>query len=150
MQGPLRRVVYVALYEFIAIVVTTGFMMLVGQSGGDSLFASVVVSVTAIVWNLVFNWFFERWERRQPTKGRGVGRRIAHAIGFEGGLMLFIVPFFALWFGITLWEAFLLEAGILVFFLFYTFAFTWAFDRVFGLPASARPEASAEPEAAAE
>ena len=30
-----------------------------------------------------------------------------------------------------------------VFFLVYTFVFNWAFDRVFGLPASAAPRAPA-------
>jgi uncharacterized membrane protein len=30
-----------------------------------------------------------------------------------------------------------MEAGLLVFFLVYTYAFNWCFDHVFGLPASA-------------
>ena len=30
-----------------------------------------------------------------------------------------------------------MEAGLLVFFLIYTYVFNWTFDRVFGLPASA-------------
>ncbi len=49
-----------------------------------------------------------------------------------------LVPFFAWWLGIGLVEAFMLESGLILFFLAYTFAFTWAFDRVFGLPAGAR------------
>ena len=30
-----------------------------------------------------------------------------------------------------------MDLGLVVFFLCYTFVFNWAFDRVFGLPASA-------------
>ena len=32
--------------------------------------------------------------------------------------------------------------GLVVFFLCYTFAFNWAFDRLFGLPASAQAVAA--------
>jgi uncharacterized membrane protein len=36
--------------------------------------------------------------------------------------------------GLGLWEAILADAALMVFFLFYTYAYNWAFDRVFGLP----------------
>ena len=36
-------------------------------------------------------------------------------------------------------EALLADIGIVLFFFFYTVAFTWGFDRVFGLPQSALP-----------
>ncbi|WP_201517448.1 PACE efflux transporter [Gulosibacter hominis] len=139
LQGPVRRIVYVAAYELIALILTTGYMMAMGQDLGASALASAVVSITAVFWNLVFNWLFERWEARQTRRGRSIGRRILHALGFEGGLALMIVPFFALWFGISLWEALVLEAGVLVFFLIYTYVFAWVFDRLFGLPESAQP-----------
>jgi uncharacterized membrane protein len=43
----------------------------------------------------------------------------------------------AVWLSITVVEAFIANIGILAFFFVYTIAFTWAFDRVFGLPQSA-------------
>ena len=36
-------------------------------------------------------------------------------------------------------QAFVLDLGLLLFFLVYTFVFNWTFDRIFGLPASALP-----------
>jgi len=36
-----------------------------------------------------------------------------------------------------------MDLGLVIFFLVYTFVFNWAFDRVFGLPASAAPVAQA-------
>ena len=95
----------------------------------------------AVIWNLVFNALFERWESRQAVRGRSVRRRIAHAIGFEGGLIAFLVPMFAWGLGVSLWQALVMDLGLVVFFLVYTFVFNWAFDRVFGLPASAMGEA---------
>ena len=70
-------------------------------------------------------------------RGRGLARRAAHAIGFEGGLVFILVPLFAWWFGVGLWAAFVMDLGLIAFFLCYTFAFNWVFDHLFGLPASA-------------
>lgn len=138
LQGPRRRVLYVTLYELIAIgVVTLAMGLLTDHGWGSSGGMAVGSSAIAVVWNLVFNYFFERWELRQPVRGRSPLRRVAHAIGFEGGLLLWLVPFIAWWLGVSLWQALLLDVGLLLFFLCYTFVFTWVFDRLFGLPAAA-------------
>ena len=141
MQGLKRRIVYVTAYEGIAILATTAAMVLLGFGAGHAGAASVMASAVAVGWNLAWNALFEAWEARQPVGGRGLGRRIAHAIGFEGGLLFFLVPLMAWWLDIGLVEAFVLDLGFLAFFLVYTFAFNLGFDRVFGLPASAMREA---------
>ena len=139
LQGPWRRVLYVTLYELIAIAVATaGLAQLSGQGAGHSSVVAVAASAIAVLWNVLFNWAFERWESRQTVRGRSVARRVAHAIGFEGGLVFTLVPLFAWWFKVSLWEAFVMDLALIVFFLCYTFVFNWAFDRVFGLPASAQ------------
>ena len=139
LQGPWRRVLYVTLYELIAIAVATaGLAQLSGQGAGHSSVVAVAASAIAVLWNVVFNWAFERWESRQTVRGRSVARRVAHAIGFEGGLVFTLVPLFAWWFKVSLWDAFVMDLALIVFFLCYTFVFNWAFDRVFGLPASAQ------------
>ena len=96
LQGVKRRLIYVTLYELIAIgAATMGLALLTGQGAGHSSVVAVAASAIAIVWNIVFNWAFERWEARQPVRGRSVARRVAHAIGFEGGLVFTLVPLFA-------------------------------------------------------
>src|SRR6187402_1103674 len=138
MQGPWRRVVYVGLYEAIAIVVVTWGLMLGSGEGWVTTGAlAIVTSAVAVAWNLVFTHLFERWEARQAVRGRSVGRRVAHAIGFEGGLVLWLVPLMAWWFGVSLWRALVMDLGLVVFFLGYTFVFNWVFDLLFGLPESA-------------
>lgn len=138
LQGPRRRVLYVALYEGIAIaVVTLALLVFTDENPFSAGGLAVGSSVIAVAWNLVFNALFERWERRQAVRGRSAARRVAHAIGFEGGLLFWLVPFFAWWLNISLWQALVMDVGLLVFFLVYTFVFTWVFDRVFGLPAAA-------------
>lgn len=138
MQGIKRKIVYVALYEGIAIACTTlGLAGLAHHDAGASGLAAVLASVTAVIWNLVYNTLFEAWEARQTKGGRSLLRRIVHAIGFEGGLVVAIVPMFAWALGTTLLDAFLLDIGLVVFFTLYSFAFNWAFDAVFGLPTAA-------------
>lgn len=138
MQGVKRRVVYVGLYEFIAIVLSAILLEWMSNAGAaESLGLAVAASAVAIIWNLIFNSVFERWESRRQHKGRSLGVRILHAIGFEGGLLMFLIPLVAWWYSVSFWQALLMDLGLLVFFLVYTFVFTWAFDRVFGLPASA-------------
>ena len=140
MQGVKRRIVYIGFYEAIAIVATSiGLQMVSDQGLAHSGALAVATSVVAIVWNLVFNALFERWEATLATRGRNLGRRLIHAIGFEGGLVVFLVPLIAWWMDMTLWAAFLTDLGLLLFFLVYTFVFNWAFDRVFGLPKAAMP-----------
>jgi uncharacterized membrane protein len=138
MQGIKRKIVYVTLYEAIAIASTTaGLAGLADHVAGAAGIAAVLASATAVVWNLVYNTLFEAWEARQATRGRSLLRRVVHAIGFEGGLVLAIVPMFAWALDTSLVDAFLLDIGLVVFFVLYSFAFNWAFDLVFGLPKAA-------------
>lgn len=139
MQGIRRRIVYVTLYEGVAIVITAlGLGLFGGHGAGEAGVVAVVSSGIAVSWNLAFNAVFEAWEARQPLRGRSQARRIAHAVLFEGGLAILLVPVIAWLLDVSLWRALVYDIGLLAFFLVYTYGFTWAFDRVFGLPASAR------------
>lgn len=81
---------------------------------------------------------FERWEAGPITRGRSGRRRLAHAIGFELGFLIVLMPVAAWWLDISYLRSFVVNLGMNIFFFFYTTGFTWAFDRVFGLPESAR------------
>ncbi len=143
MQGIKRKLVYVSFYELIAIAVTSiGLSAFSDHGVTHASVAAVVSSAIAVGWNLLYNTLFEAWERRQTRRGRSLARRVAHAIGFEGGLVLMLVPYFAWWLDLSLWEAFVLDLGLIAFFLVYTFVFNLAFDRLFGLPASALGESA--------
>lgn len=139
MSPILRRVIYAVLFEAIGLIISTlGLLAFSDQDAKTAGGAALGSMIIALVFNYVFNAGFEAWERRQTVKGRSLRRRIGHGALFEGGLLILMVPFLAWWMGVTLWQALIYDAGLLVFFAAYTFGFTWAFDRVFGLPASAR------------
>jgi uncharacterized membrane protein len=131
-------VLQAVLYEAFAIAFVGPVLSLAFDKPATStLGLAFVLSSIALAWNYVFNAIFERWESRQPVGGRSFPRRLAHGIGFEGGLVVMLVPVMAFWLDISFLNAFLANLGLLAFFFVYAVAFTWAFDRVFGLPQSA-------------
>lgn len=133
-----RRVLQALLYELGAIALTAPLIGVGFETSTSSALAlSMMMSTTALTWNYGFNALFERWEATQATRGRSFKRRVAHGLGFEGGLALLLVPMMAWWLDTSLWTALVAELGFLLLFFVYAVAFTWGFDKVFGLPASA-------------
>lgn len=133
-----RRVLQAVLYEAIAVAaVGPALGWLFDVPTGSAIGLAVLMSTVALAWNYLFNGWFERWEARHPVGGRPWQRRLLHGLGFEGGLVLMLVPVMAWWLETTWWQAFVADLGVLAFFFVYAIAFTWAFDRVFGLPESA-------------
>lgn len=130
MSPAVRRIIYVISYEVIAVALTTLGLVVLGFGGGSSGFVAVTASTVAMAWNYLWTTLFEVWERRQDSRTRTVGRRIAHAVGFEGGLVILLLPIVAWTLQVSLLQAFGLEAGLLAFFLVYTFVFAWLFDKV--------------------
>ena len=90
---------------------------------------TVMVSLIAMAWNMTFNTLFDRIERRFGMV-RNMRMRIANALGFELGLVALVVPLAAWWLGVGLWEALLLDLGIVLFFLPYTFCFNLVYDHL--------------------
>lgn len=133
-----RRVLQAILYEFFAIAFVSPVLSVAFDKPPTSTIAlAFVLSSIALGWSYVFNTIFERWESRQSIRGRSLTRRLAHGLGFEGGLVVILIPVMAIWLDISPLKAFLANLGLLAFFFICAITFTWAFDRVFGLPESA-------------
>lgn len=134
-----RKLTYAVSFEAFGILLASGLLLVLSDASADqSLILSAVNASVALLWNLIFNALFERWEEHQPIKGRPRSLRALHALLFEAGLTVTLVPLMAWWLDVTLWQALQYEFALIVMFLVYTYAFTWAFDRLFGLPPSAR------------
>lgn len=139
MRPATRKIIYAVLFEAGGILVGGAALTLMSDAGaGRSLSLSAFGAAIAMVWSLLFNTMFEAWEARQSTKGRSTLRRVTHACLFEGGLVLILLPATAWWLATTMWAAFTYEAVLIAVFLVYAWAFTLAFDLIFGLPESAR------------
>lgn len=125
------RLFHAVLFELIAILLTALFLVLVMK--GNILHMgvlSVIISLIATAWNGVFNYLFDRLQKRFDFS-RTKSIRILHAAGFEGGLVFFTVPVVAFYLKVDLWTAFWLEAGLLLFFLPYSVIFNYIYDRIY-------------------
>ncbi len=88
---------------------------------------TVMISTVAMLWNMLYNALFDRLRKRFGFV-MNLTIRILHAMGFEAGLILVVVPLAAWWLSISLLQAFLLDIGLLLMFLPYTLLFNWAYD----------------------
>ncbi|AVJ16742.1 hypothetical protein CLM71_06145 [Serratia sp. MYb239] len=140
MQGVKRKLVYVTAYEIIGMTISAlGLALLSGSAPSNTGPLAVIITTIAVSWNFIYNCLFEWWESRQASRTRTVKRRILHAVGFQLTLVVYLIPLIAWWMGISLTQALLLDMALIVILPCYTFVYNWAFDKLFGLPASALP-----------
>lgn len=139
MSPTTRKIIYAVSFETLGVAVATlGLLLMSEANATQSLILSAITASIAMGWSMAFNALFEAWEARQTTKGRSLTRRSVHALLFEGGLVVLVLPIMAWWLQVDVWTALSYEAGLIVLFIVYTYVFTWSFDRIFGLPQSAR------------
>lgn len=123
-----ERFCHALLFEVLAIAICAPLgAWLLGYSLTHIGLLTLMVSLIAMVWNMIFNALFDQAQRRIGFE-RGVAARAVHAVLFEIGLILAVVPLAAWWLNISLWRAFVLDIGIVLFFLPYTFVFNWVYD----------------------
>lgn len=125
-----RRLIHALSYELILLVIIALALSLIFKlplevTGG----LGVAMAVTSVLWNILFNHFFEKIEVHRQLK-RTVKVRILHAIVFEGGLMLATIPMVAYAMQMSLPEAFLLDLSLTLCILVYTFIFQWGYDAI--------------------
>lgn len=125
-----RRIIHALSYEVILLVIIAialSYIFDMPMEVTGSL--GIVMAVTSVVWNMVFNHFFEKYEAKRNLT-RTVKVRIFHAIGFEGGLMLATIPMVAYAMNMTLWQAIVLDFSLTLCILVYTFIFQWCYDHI--------------------
>lgn len=126
-----RKLVYAITFETLAILLSTVLLAILSQSQShNSLPVAIAVSVIALIWNYIFNSFFELIESKLKIKKRTVMVRLTHAISFELGLFFFTIPLYMWWYKVGFIKAISMEITILVFFFVYTYLFTLAFDKL--------------------
>jgi len=125
------RFFHATLFELTAIVLTALYLMVVmGENFFDMGVLAIAISLTATVWNGIFNFIFDRLQKRFQFS-RSVLMRILHAFCFEGGLVILTVPMVAWYLEVNFLTAFLLEAALLLFFLPYSFVFNFIYDKIY-------------------
>ncbi|WP_338522935.1 multidrug/biocide efflux PACE transporter [Pseudomonas batumici] len=125
-----ERVLQAIGFEVFAVLLCTPlFAWVMSKPLLDMGVVTVANCFIALGWNVVFNGMFDRMCERFAL-ARNVWTRLLHALLFEGGLIVVSVPLVAWWLELSLLTALLLDIGVLLFFLPYTYLYHWAYDAV--------------------
>ncbi|AXY57018.1 AceI family chlorhexidine efflux PACE transporter [Acinetobacter chinensis] len=125
-----RRIIHALSYEIILLVIIAVALSLIFKVPLDVTGTlGIAMAVTSVIWNMVFNHHFEKFEAKHKLK-RTVKIRLLHAVGFEGGLMLATIPMVAYAMEMSLLQAMMLDFGLTMCILVYTFVFQWIYDAV--------------------
>ncbi|MCX7080537.1 MAG: multidrug/biocide efflux PACE transporter [Pseudomonas sp.] len=117
-------------FEVFAVLMCTPlFAWLMDKPMLDMGVVTIANCFIALGWNVLFNGMFDRMRERFAMAQNG-WTRMLHALLFEGGLVIVSVPLVAWWLNISLLQALILDIGVLLFFLPYTYAYHWAYDVV--------------------
>lgn len=93
---------------------------------------AIVGSIMATIWNYGFNIVFDKgMVRFKRSTFKTPVIRVLHVLLFESGLLMLYLPMVAWYLGISLWQAFIMDASLVGFYLFYNLSYNWAYDKVF-------------------
>ncbi|HEU6443397.1 MAG TPA: PACE efflux transporter [Microvirga sp.] len=106
-----------------------------GMPVGDIGVVGAGAATLATIWNYIYNLGFDAaMQRLTGSTQKSIPVRVLHAVLFEAGLLVVLMPLIAWYLGISLLQAFLMDVAFAVFYLVYAFMFNWVYDRVFPLP----------------
>ncbi|KAF3999596.1 multidrug/biocide efflux PACE transporter [Glaciimonas immobilis] len=124
-----ERGLHALIFELLAIAISAPVLSwLMGVSMAHAGLLTLMISLIAMVWNVAFNALFDSVERRLNLV-RTFKVRVVHAVFFELGLIVTVVPLAAWWLNMTLLDAFVLDIGLLLFFLPYTLLYNMGYDK---------------------
>ena len=93
---------------------------------------AIVGSIIATIWNYGFNIVFDKgMVRFKRSTFKTPAIRVLHILLFESGLLMLYLPMVAWYLGISLWQAFIMDASLVGFYLFYNLSYNWAYDKIF-------------------
>lgn len=127
-KRPAERVFHAFAFETIAIVLCAPLFAYIMDTTITAMGAlTIMVATIAMMWNYLYNFAYDRLYRRFKFH-KGFFVRCAHATLFELGLIIFSVPLAAWWLSLDLVTAFMMDIGMLLFYLPYTVIYNWCYD----------------------
>lgn len=129
-MSTIERIFQAILFEIGAVLSTVMLMSFATEHSTNSLTITIVlISLIALVWNFIFNLFFDK-----IFKGERVHRnwqvRALHTLCFELGLLIFTLPLVAFMLNVSWWKAFIMDISMTLFVMCYTFVFHWCYDHI--------------------
>lgn len=125
-----ERIFHSLLFESLAL----GLMILAASLFTDINLPSatglaITLSVIAMCWNYIYNLGFDHLFGHDRIR-RSFKKRISHGLGFELGMILATLPIIMWVLQLDLWTAFMMDIGLVLFFLVYAIIYNWCYDIV--------------------
>lgn len=125
-----ERAMHALLFEVLAIGISAPLAAwITGETILSMGILTAVIATMAVLWNMAYNWLFDRLQTRHGFE-RTLWIRAIHSVGFELGLIIMAIPFVAWWLDTTLWRALVLDIGLVLFYLPYAFVFNLCYDKI--------------------
>ena len=132
MRTRLDRIRHAVCFEIIGLILLVGVLSQLGFDGSHVGVVGIAFSILATGWNYIYNiWFDRMLYRRYKTAAKTTVIRIVHSLGFEAGLLFVTIPILSWVLKVTLWQAFVLDIGMVLFYLIYAYVYNIAYDHLF-------------------
>lgn len=135
MRSTRDRIRHAILFEALglALIIPLG-TVLFGLHPSDMGVIGVGSAFVATAWNYIYNLGFDHAMQHLAGHTRkSLLLRVAHAVLFEAGLLVILLPPIAWYLGISFVQAFVMDLAIAAFYVTYAFGFNLGYDRVFPL-----------------
>lgn len=123
-----ERVFHALLFEVIALILLTLIAVFItGNDVSQMSGLAIMLSLIAMLWNFIFNILFDKIYG-EDRSSRTLWLRMQHGFWFELGMLVFSFPVMMWVLQLDLLSVFILDIGVMIFFLVYAIAFNWIYD----------------------
>jgi uncharacterized membrane protein len=123
-----ERILHSVLFEAIALVFVIAAATVFTDAGAKSATGLAVgLSLIAMCWNYVYNVGFDRVFGHNRIE-RTFKMRIGHGLGFELGMIFVTLPLMMWVLQLDFWTVFIMDIGVVIFFLVYAIVYNWCYD----------------------
>lgn len=141
MRSPLDRIRHAISFEVLGLAIITPVgSFLLEQPAMDIGLLGLMSATAATVWNYLYNLGFDKlMYDRTGSPRKSVAVRVAHAILFELGLLVALLPLISWYLNLGIIEALATDASFALFYMVYAFVFNWSYDLIFPDGKTAEP-----------
>ncbi|KXF79654.1 PACE efflux transporter [Enterovibrio coralii] len=126
------RIRHAIAFEVIGLILIVSILSLFGFNPTHTGVLGIAFSLLATGWNYIYNvWFDRAMVKWTGTTEKKQKHRILHAVLFELGLLWVTLPAIAWWLNISLWQALVMDIGLVAFYLVYAYIYNLAYDKLF-------------------
>ena len=126
------RIRHAIAFEIIGLALLIGVLGQFGYNMAHIGLMGIFFSIVATFWNYAFNVAFDAFMMKAYNSlKKTFWLRIGHSLAFEAGLLVVTIPVLAWTLNVSLWHAFIMDIGMVIFYVFYAYIFNLTYDKIY-------------------